>query len=90
MFARHHVTPRIVIEADQETMLSDLVSQGIGLTLLREDVASDGEAAGKVCIWEPGIELEHLYFAYLNNQEKSAIMQAVVPLVRQVWSLEVP
>ena len=90
MFARHQVRPRVVIEADQEMMLSDLVSQGIGLTLLREDVASAGEAAGKLCIWEPGIEFEHLYFVYLNNQANSPIMQAVIPMLRQIWSLDAP
>lgn len=85
MFARHQVTPRTVIEADQETMLSDLVSQGIGLTLLREDVASAAEAAGKVTIWSPGMEIDHLYFVYLHAQERTELMQAILPLISQIW-----
>lgn len=85
MFARHQVAPRTVIEADQETMLSDLVSQGIGLTLLREDVASVAEATGKVTIWSPGMETDHLYFVYLHSQEHTELMQAILPLISQIW-----
>lgn len=85
MFARHQVVPRTVIEADQETMLSDLVSQGIGLTLLRDDVASTAAAAGKVTIWSPGMETDHLYFVYLRAQEHTGPMQAILPLISQIW-----
>lgn len=87
MFARHGVRPQTVIEADQEIMLSDLVAQGIGLSLLREDIAAAGEASGKLAIWSPGIEIDHLYFIYLEEEEQSPFMQAFIPLVRQVWRL---
>lgn len=87
MFARHRVLPQTVIEADQEVMLRDLVAQGIGLSLLREDIAVAGEAAGKLAIWSPGMEIDYLYFAYLQEQESTPFMQAVLPLVRQVWHI---
>lgn len=85
MFARHDVMPRTVIEADQETVLADLVSRGVGLTLLREDVACAAEAAGKVVVWAPGVERDHVYFAYLHSQEQTEPVQAMLPLIRQVW-----
>jgi DNA-binding transcriptional LysR family regulator len=88
MFARHNVLPRTVIEADQESILSDLVSQGVGLTLLREDVAVAGEAEGKITIWSPGMELDYLYFVYLDARANSDLMQAIIPLIRQTWSLD--
>ncbi|QJD99631.1 LysR family transcriptional regulator [Massilia forsythiae] len=88
MFARHNVLPRTVIEADQESILSDLVTQGIGLTLLREDVAIAGEAEGKITIWSPGMELDNLYFVYLDACKDSDLMRAIVPLIRRIWSLD--
>lgn len=87
MFARHSVMPRIVIEADQERLLSDLVTQGIGLSLLREDIAVAAEADGKIVIWSPGIEIDHLYFIYRDTEEKSPLMQAIIPLVHHIWGL---
>lgn len=88
MFARQNVAPRTVIAADQESILSDLVSQGVGLTLLREDVAIAGEAEGKITIWSPGVELDNLYFVYLDARKESDLMQAVLPLIRSMWSLD--
>lgn len=87
MFARHNALPCTVIEADQETMLIDLVIQGIGLSLLREDVAVAAEASGKIVIWSPGIEIDHLYFIYLHTEEASPMMQAIIPMVREMWNL---
>lgn len=87
MLARHGATPQTVIEADQEMTLCDLVQQGLGLTLLREDIALAAEAAGKLVIWSPGIEIEHLYFVHLNVEENAALMQGIIPLVKQIWNV---
>lgn len=87
MFARHNVTPRIVIEADQEQLLGDLVAQGIGLSLLREDIAIAAEAEGKIAVWSPGMEMDHLYFIYRDTEEKSPLMQAIIPIIHQIWQI---
>lgn len=85
MFARHGVQPQTLIEADQEHTLRDLVAQGMGLSLLREDIAKAGEAAGQLALWPPGIETDHLYFIHLEEEGGTPVMQAIVALVRQVW-----
>lgn len=87
MFERHHVTPRIVIEADQERLLSDLVAQGIGLSLLREDIAIAAEATRKISIWTPGIEIDHLYFIYRDTEAMSPLMQTIIPIVYHIWGI---
>jgi len=87
MFERNGVMPQTVIEADQETMLSDLVIQGIGLTLLREDVAIAAEQDEKIAIWSPGIEIDHLYFVYLREEEDTPLMQAIIAIVKEIWRL---
>ncbi len=87
MFARHNVSPRVVIEADQERLLGDLVAQGIGLSLLREDIAIAAEAEGKIVIWSPGLEIDHLYFIYRDTEETSPLMQAIIPIIRQIWQI---
>lgn len=46
LFAERGIAPRIVAEADQDTMLRSLVARGMGLSILREDQAQVGIASG--------------------------------------------
>lgn len=87
MFTRHRVNPQIVIEADQEQTLLGLVSSGIGLTLLREDIALSAQALGDVVIWEQGIEVSHVYFIYRQDNAISSKLQAVNQAIKEVFSL---
>ena len=43
-----------MVEADQESVISSLVASGVGLSLMREDVALEREAAGEICLWDQG------------------------------------
>lgn len=87
MMARHGVAPHSVVEMDEESALLDLVRQGIGLTLLREDVALKAEAAGELCIWPPGKEIDGLYFVHPAGGEHALLCDALLPLIREVWQL---
>ncbi|WP_297505560.1 LysR family transcriptional regulator [Ferrovum sp.] len=87
MFARHGLAPQTVLEADQEQTLRGLVASGIGLTLLREDVALNAQAAGELVIWAPAAEISHLWFIYLREKEDIPVLQAVLGVVRDVWKL---
>lgn len=87
MFARHNVQPQTIVAADQEHTLRSLVASGVGLTLLREDVALVAQDAGEVVFWPPGVEFSHLYFVYNEDKENSPIHQAVLNVVRQLWKV---
>jgi DNA-binding transcriptional LysR family regulator len=87
MFSRHGVQPQIVIEADQETTLINLVTTGVGLTLLREDVALAAEAAGKLVVWSPGAEVSRLNLIYLRERLEEPVMQAILSLIAEIWRL---
>jgi hypothetical protein len=34
------------------------------------------------------MELDYLYFVYLDARANSDLMQAIIPLIRQTWSLD--
>jgi DNA-binding transcriptional LysR family regulator len=87
MFARHQVKPQTIIEADQEHTLRSLVASGMGMTLLREDVALEAQASGEVVLWEPGIEMSHVYFVYLKEKGTSISLQAVRQVIHEIWGL---
>jgi DNA-binding transcriptional LysR family regulator len=87
MFSRHGVRPKTVVAADHEHTLRELVASEIGLTLLREDMALNAQAAGEVAIWQPGVELSHLYFVFARDKEHTPALQAVVRAIRDVWKI---
>ncbi|MEO7727524.1 MAG: LysR family transcriptional regulator, partial [Burkholderiales bacterium] len=51
MFAPHKLEPFKVVEADQEQTIRTLITAGVGLGLMREDLAFAAQSAGEVCVW---------------------------------------
>ena len=51
LLQQHGVTPGRVVEADQEAVIASLVVSGVGIALMREEIAYEKAAAGEVCIW---------------------------------------
>ncbi|POZ63231.1 LysR family transcriptional regulator [Chromobacterium alticapitis] len=87
LFARHGETPRCIVAVDQEGTLRQLVSSGLGLALMREDMALDAEAKQDVVIWPKGQERSMLNFIYLQSEAHNPIVQAMCESVREVWDL---
>src|SRR5205814_14223 len=50
MFEAHGVSPAKRIEADHEAVISSLVIAGVGVALMREDLAVDAAAANELCL----------------------------------------
>jgi len=67
MFREHGVEPGNVIEADQESLIANLVVSGVGVSLLPDPLALDLQTAGQVCIWEKAVLRGTLWFVYLRN-----------------------
>src|SRR5207302_662997 len=51
MFDAHGVAPAKRIEADNEAVISSLVIAGVGVALMREDLALEAAAANEVYLW---------------------------------------
>lgn len=90
MFRRHGLMPKTIIEADQESTLQKLVADGMGLTLLREDVALAGVALGELVIWERGSEASQLCFVYPKASTTHYKIAAMLEAVEEVWKLPAP
>ena len=86
MFKRHKLSPTSLIAIDHETTLRKLVASGVGLSLMREDMALDAEAKQEVVIWPKGAETKQLNFICLQSDERSPLIQALCKSVRAVWN----
>ncbi len=89
MFARQGLTPHQVIESDEVSLPQSLVRAGVGLSLLREDVALPASERGEVVIWPHARVGALLCFIYPRASEHDPAIVATLQLLRTVWGLSV-
>jgi DNA-binding transcriptional LysR family regulator len=87
MFARQGLTPHQVIESDEVSLPQSLVRAGVGLSLLREDVALPASERGEVVIWPHARVGALLSFIYPRAAEHEPAIVATLQLLRSVWGL---
>ena len=87
LFDKHGIEPTKVVEADQESVIANLVVSGVGLSLIREELALEKEAAGEVCLWRD-VRLETtLWFIYLRAREDDPVIRTLLDVLRDTWKL---
>jgi len=86
LLAEHGVEPQRIVEADQEAVVESLVVSGIGMALVREDLALKAEAAGEVCLWD-GVRMPTtLWFVYLRERAGDPVLRALLDVLAEVWT----
>ena len=87
LFDKHGIEPVKVVEADQESVISSLVVSGVGLSLIREELALEKAAAGEVCLWKD-VRLETtVWFIYLLERSDDPVIRAMLGVLRDIWNL---
>jgi DNA-binding transcriptional LysR family regulator len=87
LFRQHDVAPTKVLEADDERVVCSLVVSGLGMALMREDLALDKARAGEVCLWKEVRLTTALKFVYLRDREEDPVIRALVDLLKDMWNL---
>lgn len=77
--------PQRHVEADDERVIIDLVQAGVGVSLMREDLALEAQKAGAVCIWGRARLTTTLWFVCLAEKETDPLIRALLDLVRETW-----
>jgi DNA-binding transcriptional LysR family regulator len=88
LLREHGVEPTRVVEADQEAVVGSLVVSGVGIALMREDIALEKEAAGEVCLWSDIRMTTTLWFIYLREREGDPVIRALLEVEKEVWGLD--
>jgi len=79
--------PQRRVEADQEAVIETLVVSGVGVSLLREELAQARAAAGEICIWDKGRLRTALWFVCAAGREEDPLLKALFALLRETWHL---
>jgi DNA-binding transcriptional LysR family regulator len=85
LFEPLRLHPATVVEADQESTISTLVKAGIGLGLMRDDLARAAAAADEVRIWEGARPGTQLSFLYARGRDADPVIAALLAAVHEVW-----
>jgi DNA-binding transcriptional LysR family regulator len=88
LFREYGVEPSRVIEADNEGIVGALVASGLGMALLREEVAREKAAAGEICVWNDVRVNTTLWFVYLGEREQDPVIRALLDVLKDTWGLE--
>ena len=87
LFAEQGVEPTSVVQADHESVIENLIVSGLGLSLLREDLARAREKTGEVVVLNSARLTTMLQFIYLAGREQEPAIAALLFAVREVWEL---
>ncbi len=87
LFDKHRIEPTKVVEADQEFVIANLVVSGVGLSLIREELALEKEAAGEVCLWRDLRLDTDLWFIYRREREGDPVIRAMLDVLADTWKL---
>ena len=87
LFDRYGAEPTEVVEADQESVIANLVMSGVGLSLIREDLALEKQASGEMCLWRDERLESTLWFIYLVARKDDPAILALLGVLRDIWDL---
>ncbi len=87
LFARQGLMPNIVLESDHSSAPQTLVRSGLGLALLREDVAVPMAEHDQVVIWPHTRVAAMLSFIYPKAAEHDPAIVVALSVLRTVWGL---
>lgn len=84
-FRGRGLAPTKRIEADNDVVISALVVGGLGVALMREDLALAAEAAGQVCLWGDARLATQLQFVYRIERERDPVVQGLLQVLAELW-----
>lgn len=86
LLAEHGIDlPQRRVEADQESVIEDLVVSGVGVSLMREEAALARQEAGEVCIWDKASLRTTLWFVCSAERADDPLLHVVFDILHQIW-----
>jgi len=86
LFASRGSTPVSRVEADNEAVMRSLAIAGVGVTVMREDVALEAAAAGEVALWNRVRLPTTLKFLHLGQRASDPQIRALLTVLHRTWS----
>ena len=88
LFAQQGVLPNEAVECDQLPSMLDLVRSGLGMGLVREELALAAAEKGEVAIWPHGRIESQLSFIYRVAEEHDPAIVGMLSVLRDHWQIQ--
>ncbi len=85
LFQEHGIEPTKVVEADDEFVVSSLVVSGVGIALMRDDLALEKVRTGVICVWRDVRLSTTLQFIYTRERQHDSAMRALLETLEEAW-----
>ena len=83
-------SPERIVEADNESVINNLVESGVGLSLIRDEIATQSVDAGRSVIWQGSPVTTKLWLVHLADRAADPLLAALVDALEQVWRSKTP
>jgi DNA-binding transcriptional LysR family regulator len=90
LFRSKGTEPATVVQADNESVIRSLVASGLGLALVREDMALLDRAAGGICLWGELRLTTGVWFITPKERGREPALAALSALVADLWNDRAP
>jgi DNA-binding transcriptional LysR family regulator len=85
LFQDRSALPARLIEADAEPVIINLVESQVGVSLVREELASASAKAGRVAIWPGASAITKLWLVYGAKRRGDPLLQALLEVLYEIW-----
>jgi DNA-binding transcriptional LysR family regulator len=86
LFGERVPQPERIIEADTESVINNLVESGVGVSLIRDEIAAPSIGAGRSVIW-PGLRVTtKLWLVHATDRAADPLLAALLEVLRDVWA----
>lgn len=87
-FARRGLTPHAAIECEEYGLATGLVRSGVGLAVVREDMALLASERQELLVWPHARLQAQLSLIFPNVREHDPANVAMLSILRKIWGLE--
>ncbi len=80
--------PERIVEADNESVINNLVGAGVGISLIRDEIATQSVDARRCVIWPGSHVTTKLWLVYRTDHAADPLLVALIAVLRDVWDVK--
>jgi len=88
LFSEPAPQPDRIIEADNESVINNLVESGVGISLIRDEIAGPSVDTGHSVIWPGSVVTTKLWLVHAAERASDPLVAALVDVLRDTWLTE--
>jgi DNA-binding transcriptional LysR family regulator len=86
LFGDGAARPERIVEADSESVINDLVESGVGVSLVRDEIAAQSVGGGRSVVWPGRVITTKLWFVHAADRRTDPLIVALRDVQHDVWS----